>query len=1624
MLGQTVEAIRQLESGNGEVIVDIKISTGAEKEAELKRNGYTQVLPAASALAGIDPATFGSFGRGNGIWIWKRRQGTCSGRLKPIIDIQLDASATSSSSVLIGYSCIPLSVAGQFVWIKRASTEEEEKDAIVDLRVTIGKMKNIADKIWTNPGMYVLVSQSGTGQSGNFNRGMFSSTDAFLWFRPMRTRTTESAMVSVISSLSQLSEESKKVRLLAAARNAIRHFVPLSEVKRLANLQMESSEAESKLQLRSERLFDYSSLFHQYGNSTKGILSRRNFAKMMVDIGMNMDPQDLTRCYNYFDKDLNGKLSRVEFANVVALTDHEIDCIVDKIRARLLVSGGSSGKAGGGASSLQSQPGIINPKAAAAAAAAQAKPRNEFRESRILSHIFRHVNVNNDCILSLDEVLDLTARLEIFLTEAEARRIARDMDVDMDDRIEEADFITFMKRPSEVVSKKAGRLHAATFQLRKWLIGGSNAKGSTNVLATEMQWNDLKSRHERSTLRKFPGYLTSEDLLMVLSAQSVLLSGAEARELLLLVAPEGNGQVRQPDLHAFMNRQCRSLGELVALLERDVMNSIVEVYRTHRAAIRTDGVADSELSDRFQAQVLEYVKRIQTSQASRDGAARSGSTVHDVVSVAQLKAGIEASMGRAPLNGASAMPNLEEYACLGSLVGASVADEDTFGINARAFVEGICNYIVRDKASGSTETVSLEAMCRNLRKMIREEAKAAGGGRNYDYVATFASFDEDGGGTISLNEFRKMLTRLQLLTKLPEKQVPKLLAMFDRGAKGFVTFDDFLSFVELAKDDDDDDHALDDDEADDETLGLSSNTPPASITRNADCDWLLWFLWRQSCRIAPRDPENAIAELGSACDAAEKRGSSGAAVMTVKAFWSLLVDKKLCGSMTRAQFDKGIKFVVHDGTGRDDDGLDHESLCNYVVKMGRAFNGLLQQRRTVDEKKFVQLRASLIKELLEIDASSLAAAAAGEEDAIVSPGQSIGSRFERVLRRLDTNSDGLLTVPEFKLALKRLKIRDEKRWSAAMVRRLFDESSVRVDGMLHIGEFGKSVRGELDASRAAGRPNELSDDEDDDVFALPKAATTDSALYRKTSEILLELVPMTSSSYSPGAVSAHCDAVRATIRHFFQKSDPDASGAVDEDTFRLFCRKSGLQSRLRVAELRKLCSKLRRRGGDSRDGRPGRDAQIDYEKLCKLVGPGAESQPRSRVDALMQRLQEAAAQSEQAGRSFLALCTLTDPRLTGRVSNEEFAIVAKMLGCPMTLPEVDIIKEQLADIDVENLEASRGNANHGRRGRDGDDEREFTRGGASGVDYRKVNHLIETYQSSTRPSPSPYGDVDPYGVTGTMRNTRSLGALPSYAVSSVTRMPSTGVPRLDISRVLPTPGGLFLATPQGVGTPLRASMGASLPRDMGRSGGLGASAGLSASMGFGMGMGSSGVNLGTLGRSSGAGLGATVYDRSLALMADKVVAACARQARGTSPFIHLRRRLETADRGHVGLATEEAVQVVLEDLGVSLSAPDLYLIRTRFGNTAGSVDYEALVQALSESAGAAARSGAGAGAGGVFSAGVGRRLRELVREGVELRRVFADYDFDGLGVVRVPPATFSPSHQKTSRVIIPMTPLD
>ena len=61
---------------------------------------------------------------------------------------------------------------------------------------------------------------------------------------------------------------------------------------------------------------------------------------------------------------------------------------------------------------------------------------------------------------------------------------------------------------------------------------------------------------------------------------------------------------------------------------------------------------------------------------------------------------------------------------------------------------------------------------------------------------------------------------------------------------------------------------------------------------------------------------------------------------------------------------------------------------------------------------------------------------------------------------MDSDGDGHLTVLEFKKGLKRLRCKDEKKWSMRMIRRLFNETTRgKKDGVLLLSDLSSLIKG-------------------------------------------------------------------------------------------------------------------------------------------------------------------------------------------------------------------------------------------------------------------------------------------------------------------------------------------------------------------------------------------------------------------------------------------------------------------------------------------------------------------------------------------------------------------------------------
>lgn len=175
-------------------------------------------------------------------------------------------------------------------------------------------------------------------------------------------------------------------------------------------------------------------------------MTKSRFAAMLEDIGIRIESADITWCFYCFNVNMDKYISLEEFADTVRLTDHELDLTVEKMRQRILnvASGGLM-------------------------------TRNKLRDNRMLSKVFHYINVSETGIMSVEELMEFSSNVEQYLTYEEAKSILKLFDTNGNQRVEESEFIEYLKRSDVVFTRKAERVQDASTKLRIWLLRGTGA---------------------------------------------------------------------------------------------------------------------------------------------------------------------------------------------------------------------------------------------------------------------------------------------------------------------------------------------------------------------------------------------------------------------------------------------------------------------------------------------------------------------------------------------------------------------------------------------------------------------------------------------------------------------------------------------------------------------------------------------------------------------------------------------------------------------------------------------------------------------------------------------------------------------------------------------------------------------------------------------------------------------------------------------------------------------------------------------------------------------------------------------------------------------------------------------
>ncbi len=155
-------------------------------------------------------------------------------------------------------------------------------------------------------------------------------------------------------------------------------------------------------------------------------MTESRFIQMLFDVGLRLDKKDASVCFNFFSSS-GSVVTRDDFANILTLTDFELDTAVDAMRLRLLLPVLSQGDAAA-AFGKPSVGDVTNTNVII-------KDRL-IKSAATLSQVFRTINSGGDNLLSIDELMDLAGRVEVYFTEEESRKISVLMDVDQNHKVE------------------------------------------------------------------------------------------------------------------------------------------------------------------------------------------------------------------------------------------------------------------------------------------------------------------------------------------------------------------------------------------------------------------------------------------------------------------------------------------------------------------------------------------------------------------------------------------------------------------------------------------------------------------------------------------------------------------------------------------------------------------------------------------------------------------------------------------------------------------------------------------------------------------------------------------------------------------------------------------------------------------------------------------------------------------------------------------------------------------------------------------------------------------------------------------------------------------------------------
>jgi Ca2+-binding EF-hand superfamily protein len=1228
----------------GAAIVDIKVSCSKAEEASFEELGYKQLE---------EDVNEGVFGKPVHIWFRRHKHGGAGKRLKPLVDIVLDPKNINSALVVDGYQCIHKNLsAGNslaktgYLWVRRATSEEEEaRDAIIDVAITSGKAKDRTDKIHNPPSRgYVQVP-------GNLNKGT-TGKDIYLWYRPAKMRQTlaPSGGVSSFHVSSTLTDEKRRSEMGKSIRRQIRQYIAPSQIK---------SDATGSP--------DYTSIFNKHDKSRKGRLTKSQIQKLLREIGLNVESKDVASLMGRIDTHGAHYITREEFLKFVMLTEDELDEVCETLRRKY-----GAGAAGRGAGSQRKD--LI----------------------RSLRRKFEKLDVDGDGVLSLQDFSRMLEQAGIYLAVEEVESIrSSHFDLDCDGRVDLLNFLNFFLTRNNKEKRSAARVFGALEVLRSHVrsIQDPKKKGqNTDKVDSNSAWLELKKRHLKSR-KTFPGFFVAEDVAMALQKLNTRLSDREVHQVVQRIAPLGGGRISEEDFHRFVCFVPRSTGQLLKVVERDALPELVEAYRQIRhtqirrsyheragssGLISTGGFHSFEIrrspttemtgsfweTDRGTGDDHDHHLKDRYNRLLNDAAAAACPDDEGLTTVESLKEGLSAH----------ARYEKElildvEWAQLSQYVGAD--EPEHFLLDPSRLLEGICMAVMREDGIfasvtledvATTDEEALNLVCEDLVKMIQDEAKLPDG--SFDYSKPFKLFDENEDGIIPIDEFRRMLYRLNVDSLLREQQIVALMNRFDTDRTGGITIKEFIAFAER-------------DSWSDYAPNLGGTTtmfgdtnrdsigvyaPPTDLARSGggasaksrfrgllvtgdrSADSLVTAVARklEFSHSSSSDVEADLMACFHTVDASRSGNISPSMTLTA------LRRVHLAPDLPDHKANQALVFFSRSSKGMGSNGVNYRMLVEYIK---RAWRVLMLTR---EGKKSFTGSLRLDKKLVKLQSELRLLSTSSHVDPDTNETVHV-HRMDKLFSRLDENGDGLVSPEEFCRVLRKLNVGDYM--SESEMRRFFNAYDKNADGAIQYSELcdfllhGKFLVQNIPCKESPCG-SQSSDCESEDIFQEWEAGKMeDSHFWEKIRQAMHAFAP----------TSERQSRVKSYLRGK-AKSASSGVGQISEGRFRGFLERAcGPGSsfgcpELTHSEIARVIELLDPRCRGSISCEVFLDRAFRSEKL------GSKSSGSSLLSEALDSLQEAVLHSAARGKPYHNLFYLSDENRSGLVSLDAFRVTLHMLG--------------------------------------------------------------------------------------------------------------------------------------------------------------------------------------------------------------------------------------------------------------------------------------------------------------------------------------------------------------------------